>query len=358
MDKKMPRLVLVGDVASETADPEFVMKKVTSYLQESAISCCNCEWALTDRGTPWPGKAGRVVRSDPSKISLYSIPGFDVVSLANNHIMNYGAEGLEQTLEVLDRAGIKYCGAGANLDAAHRPAIVEWKGTRIAFLSYTSVYTAGFEATPNRPGMAVIKIETSYRVPRRLHELPGAPLDVTTTPDSTDEERMLTDIRDARELADIVVVLMHWGVSMGYQHLVPYQIRLGHAAVDAGADLVVGHHPHTVQGVELYNGKTIAYSLAHFGFDMEHPTIADEAILLEIALEGKALGQSRIRAVGNPLKQPELLDVENGRYTLDWLRRLSRPLGTDLEYHTDFAVPVTLSNARSTNPLKSVNIDG
>jgi poly-gamma-glutamate synthesis protein (capsule biosynthesis protein) len=169
---------------------------------------------------------------------------------------------------------------------------------------------------------------------------------------------MLNDIRRARELVDIVVVLMHWGVSMGYQHLVPYQIRLGHAAIDAGADLVVGHHPHTVQGVEVYHGKTIAYSLAHFGFDMEHPTISDEAILLEVELERAALGQTRIRAVGNPLKQPEILDVERGRYTLDWLRRLSRPLGTELEYQSEFAVPVPQSNNQPTNILKSISIDG
>ena len=340
MDKAMQRLIVVGDVAVEHADPAFVMQKAAQYIKESAIACCNCEWPLTDRGAPWPGKAGRVVRSHPSKVPLYASTGFDVVSLANNHVMNYGAEGLEQTLNVLDSAGVKHCGAGLNLEEAHGPAVVEWRGTRVAFLSYTSVFTPGFEATANRPGMAVVRVDTTYRIPKRLHEMPGSPLDIITTPDFNDEKRMLSDVQSARKLADIVVVLMHWGVSMGYQHLVPYQIRLGHAAVDAGADLVVGHHPHTVQGVEVYNGKTIAYSVPHFGFDMEHPTISKEAILLEIELERGALGQTRIRAVGNPLKQPEILDLERGRFTLDWLRRLSRPLGTDLEFQDDSAVPV------------------
>ncbi len=342
MDKAMPRLVVVGDVAVEHADPEFVMRQVADYIRASAIACCNCEWPLTNRGAPWPGKAGRVVRSHPSKVPLYSSAGFDVVSLANNHVMNYGAEGLEQTLNVLDGAGVRHCGAGQNLEEAHRPALVEWEGTRVAFLSYTSVFTPGFEATTERPGMAVVKVETTYRIPKRLHEMPGSPLDITTTPDPKDEERMLSDVRSAREQADIVVVLMHWGVSMGYQHLVPYQIRLGHAAIDAGADLVVGHHPHTVQGVEVYNGKTIAYSVPHFGFDMEHPTISNEAILLEIEFKRGALGQTRIRPVGNALRQPEILNLERGRSTLDWLRRLSRPLGTDLEFQEDFAVPVPL----------------
>lgn len=342
MDKVMQRLVIVGDVAVENADPEFVMRHVARYIQESAIACCNCEWPLTNRGAPWPGKAGRVVRSHPSKIPLYSATGFDVVSLANNHVMNYGAEGLKQTLDVLDEAGVKHCGAGANLEEAHRPAFVVWNGTRVAFLSYTSVYTPGFEATVDRPGMAVVKVDTTYRIPKRLHEMPGSPLDISTTPDPNDEERMLNDVRNARKVADIVVMLMHWGVSMGYQHLVPYQIRLGHAAIDAGADLVVGHHPHTVQGVEVYRGKTIAYSVPHFGFDMDHPTISKEAILLEVELQRGALGQTRIRPVGNPLVQPVILDLESGRSTLEWLRRLSRPLGTDLEFQTDYVVPVPL----------------
>ncbi len=339
----MPRLVVVGDVAVEHADPTVMMQKVAHYLRESAIACCNCEWPLTDRGVPWPGKAGRVVRSHPSKIPLYSSTGFDMVSLANNHIMNYGVEGLEQTLTVLDSAGVKHCGAGLNIEEAHNPAIVEWRGTRVAFLSYTCVFTPGFEATADQPGVAVVRVDTTYRIPKRLHEMPGSPLDVITTPDSKDEERLLSDVRNAREPADVIVVLMHWGVSMGYQHLVSYQRRLGHAAVDAGADLVVGHHPHTVQGVEVYHGKTIAYSVPHFGFDMEHTTISNEAILVEIQLERAAHGQVRIRPVGNALKQPEILDLERGRSTLDWLRRLSYPLGTELELQNDFAVPVPLN---------------
>ncbi len=343
MDKSVPRLVVVGDVAVEQADPAVVMQKVAPYIRASAIACCNCEWPLTDRGAPWPGKAGRVVRSHPDKVSVYSATGFDVVSLANNHVMNYGAAGLEQTLDVLDGAGVMHCGAGLNVEEAHRPAVVERSGTRVAFLAYTCVFTPGFEAAADRPGMAVVRVETTYRVPKRLHEMPGSPLDINTTPDPSDEERMRRDVTGARALADIVVVLMHWGVSMGYQHLVPYQRRLGHAAVDAGADLVIGHHPHTVQEVELYHGKTIAYSVPHFGFDMEHPTISDEAILLEIGLERGALGQVRIRPVGNALRQPEILDLERGRSTLDWLQRLSRPLGTGLEFQDDYAVPVPLA---------------
>src|SRR5207244_649854 len=163
----------------------------------------------------------------PSKLETYTFAGFDAVGLANNHTMNYGPEGLLQTIELLDEAGIKHCGGGAKLEEAHRPAVVEWQGTRVAFLSYTSVFTPGFEAAANRAGLAAVRVQSSYRVPPRLHEVPGSPLEVSTTPDAGDKERMQADVAAARQLAEAVVVTWHWGVSLGYQDLVPYQVELG-----------------------------------------------------------------------------------------------------------------------------------
>ena len=96
---KAARLAIVGDVAMEEADPRVVLDRAAPYLRESGIAFCNCEWPLTDRGAPWPGKAGRVVRSHPSKLETYTFAGFDAVGLANNHTMNYGPEGLLQTIE-------------------------------------------------------------------------------------------------------------------------------------------------------------------------------------------------------------------------------------------------------------------
>src|SRR5690242_4490229 len=117
----LPRLAIVGDVAMEVADPTVVLAKAAPFLRESGIAFCNCEWPLTDRGQPWPGKAGRVVRSHPSKLETYTFAGFDAVGVANNHTMNYGPEGLLQTIELLDAAGIAHGGGGANLEQAHRP---------------------------------------------------------------------------------------------------------------------------------------------------------------------------------------------------------------------------------------------
>jgi poly-gamma-glutamate capsule biosynthesis protein CapA/YwtB (metallophosphatase superfamily) len=329
--ERINRLAIVGDVAMEVADPTVVLAKAAPFLRESGIAFCNCEWPLTDRGAPWPGKAGRVVRSHPSKVETYAFAGFDAVGLANNHTMNYGPEGLLQTIELLDAAGIKHCGGGANLAEAHRPAVVEWQGTRVAFLSYTSVFTAGFEAMPGRPGLAVVKVDTTYNVPARLHEMPGSPLEVATTPDPRHKEQMQADVAAARQQADAVVVTWHWGVSMGYQHLVPYQTELGRAAIDAGADLVVGHHPHTLQAIEVYRGKPIAYSIAHFGFDMESSSFSEESVLLDVELKPGGFGQTLVRPVANSVQQPEIVDAATGRQTLEWLARLSKPVGTQLQ---------------------------
>jgi poly-gamma-glutamate capsule biosynthesis protein CapA/YwtB (metallophosphatase superfamily) len=334
-----PRLVLAGDVAAESADPEALMGRVAPYLRDSAIAFCNCEWPLTDRGAPWPGKAGRLVRARPDLVRLYTLCGFDVVSLANNHVMNYGAEGLLQTIEVLERSGIRHCGAGADLHAAHRPATVERGGRRYAFLAYTSVFTPGFEATSEGPGMAVVRIDARYRIPKRLHEMPGSPLDVETKPDPEHLARARRDIAQARAEADAVIVSWHWGVSMGYQHLVPYQSELAHAAIDAGADLVVGHHPHLVQPIEIYKGKVIAYCLGHCGFDMVSERISDESILLEVALADQGLGEATVRPLANAKHGPQIPEPATARLTLDFLARLSAPLGTAFERRGEAAIP-------------------
>jgi poly-gamma-glutamate capsule biosynthesis protein CapA/YwtB (metallophosphatase superfamily) len=338
--KLAPRLVLVGDVAVEFKDPKKMMAKLAPYTQGSAIAFCNCEWPLTTKGTPWAGKAGRVVRSSPDKLPMYTFPGFNVVTLANNHIMNFGAEGLMETIEVLDSAGIAHCGAGKNLAEAHKPAIVEWNGTKIAFLGYSCVFTAGFEARANRAGMAVVRTDVTYRAPSRMHEVPGLPMTTKTSPRADDAAMMVDDIKKAAKKADAVVATFHWGISGGYQHLVGYQKELAHMCIDAGADLVVGHHPHTIQPVEVYKDKVIAYSLSHCGFDMESDSHSDESLLVEVPLTKSGFGRPLVKPVGNAVHRPELMTFDQGRSCMEWVARMSQPLGTSWKVKGDAAEPV------------------
>lgn len=170
----------------------------------------------------------------PRLLPVLTGAGVTVVNLANNHIADYGREGLEETLRHLDAAGIRYVGVGKNLADARKPFILERNGLRIAFLAY---YGGGeFAATGTRSGFA----------PRRA-------------------SMVLEDVRAARQQADYVVVNFHWGVERA-EHPEPEQVTLAHAVIDAGADLIVGHHPHVVQGIEAYRGKHIAYSLGNFVF--------------------------------------------------------------------------------------------
>jgi len=160
--------------------------------------------------------------------------GINVVNLANNHVGDYGLQGLYDTIANLDSAGIRYVGAGRDLDQARTPLIIELRGKRIGLLGY---YGSGtWAATRSRPGVA----------PRH-------------------EPSIISDVQKLRATVNYLVVSFHWGEESADRPS-PEQIRLAHRVIDAGADLIVGHHSHTLQGIERYKGKVIAYSLGNFVF--------------------------------------------------------------------------------------------
>jgi poly-gamma-glutamate capsule biosynthesis protein CapA/YwtB (metallophosphatase superfamily) len=324
------RLLIAGDVGIKRPDPKSIFAAVADTMRSADITLVNQEWVLSDRGEPWPGKAGKMIGSSPDAVEALLLAGVDVVGLANNHMMNYGPEAMFQTIEILDRAGIAHAGAGANLAEAHTPAIVERNGVRVGVLSYTSVFTKGWEATPDRPGLATVRVEASYTPYYRADEMPGSPYDFETQPDPKDKAQLEADIRAARPQVDFLIITWHWGVSMGYQHLVPYQKELGHFVLDAGADLVVGHHPHTLQPIEIYNGKPICYSLAQFGFDLE-ALPSDETLLVECELRGGTLERFFIHpAVSLPNGDVRLVRGQEATRVVEWVRRLCKPFGTQL----------------------------
>jgi poly-gamma-glutamate capsule biosynthesis protein CapA/YwtB (metallophosphatase superfamily) len=175
---------------------------------------------------------------------------------------------------VLDGAGVIYGGGGRTLAEARQPAVIERKGTRVAFVCRASVCAVNAAATAQRPGLATFRIATAYEARARINEVPGSPPIIHTLPNSEDRESLKEDIAKARELADVVVVSWHWGVSPatgGIGELVEYQTEMGHAAIDFGADFVVGHHPHVLQPIELYRGKAIVYSVGNYIHDMVSP---------------------------------------------------------------------------------------
>jgi len=213
---------------------EYPFIHVLSVLQNADIATCNLEAPFTEDGTPFDKKF--TFRVKPSFAGALEHAGFDVVCLANNHILDFGDGGLASTMAVLDSIGILWCGAGSNRKQAESPAFIKARGIKVAFLAYSLTYPAEFWAGPDSYG-------TAY---------PGG-------------GRIKEHIASARDSSDFVVVQFHWGGELRTAPK-PYQRWYAHMAIDAGADAVIGHHPHILQGIEVYRNKVIAYSLGNFVF--------------------------------------------------------------------------------------------
>jgi poly-gamma-glutamate capsule biosynthesis protein CapA/YwtB (metallophosphatase superfamily) len=237
--------------------------------------------------------------------------GFDAVAMANNHMMDYGAEPLTATLFLLDSLGIAHSGAGLDAARARAPGIVERNGIKAAFLSYSRVHPAQFWAGRKKPGTA-----------------------------AASEAEVIADIKAAKQTAALVVVSFHWGAEL-MDRPKDYQVRLAHAAIDAGADLVLGHHPHVLQGLELYRGKLIAYSLGNFAFGSGSRKCTESIILITEYSGGKLV---EVRAV--PLcvdnhrvfYQPMPAAGGEGTRILDKLNAISRHLGFSLDVSDSLGV--------------------
>jgi len=211
---------------------------VETLLADADLTIGNLEGPLSNRGAPVAGKEAKYIfEGDPRAIDSLKASSFDIVALANNHIMDHGREALEDTVASLDGAKIAYAGAGFNTAEAWKPAIVEREGSRIAFLSFSQVIPAHFFPGPATPGLA----------------------------SGRDRAKFLAAIRSAKKQADYVIVSFHWGVEQSYSAN-SSQVRDAHDCIDAGADMVLSHHPHVMQALEFYKGRLIAYSLGNFLF--------------------------------------------------------------------------------------------
>jgi len=205
-------------------------------------------------------------RSNPSLAKTVTDSGVDVVTIANNHMLDYGEGVLMETLRTLSKAKIPFVGAGKNLVEAEKPVVLERRGVRVAFFGLAATLPLGAAASPERPGLAPVHVTTSYELdPTLTQEQPGNPPKVRTQVDSLDQERICTNITRAKELADHVIVGIHWGVAFTRERA-EYQQLLGHKMIDAGASVIVGHHPHVRQGVEAHAHGIILYSLGNFLF--------------------------------------------------------------------------------------------
>lgn len=246
----------VGKKMAAEDDWKYPFEKIAPTLKAADLAFANLECPISDAGR----SKGHLYsfRADPRVMEGLNFAGFDVLSVANNHMYDWGQPALVDTLDRLRSAGIRPVGAGRNDLEAHYPVLVNLHGVRIAFLAYVDVPPKEATAGLDRPGVAWL-----------------AP------------DRALADIRFARPLADIVIVSLHWGVEY-MRKPQRSQVELAHKMIDAGADLIVGGHPHVTQPLEDYKGKYIAYSLGNFIFDQHDPP-THHGLMLKVTLDGKRI---------------------------------------------------------------------
>lgn len=271
--------------------------------------------------------------------------GYMGVSCASN--VSHPAAAAVRSIEVLDEVGIKHCGVGRTLPEARRPVTLEKCGVRIGFLSYTSVFwPSDHAAGPRSPGCATIKAHAAYQANHRALEMPGAEPITRTFCDPAELDAMREDVHRLRNGADLVILSCHWGVS-AKDEPVDYQKEIAHAAIDAGADLVFGHHPHVVQGGEIYKGKPVFYSLGNFVFDwtvMRNRHL--DGIALRCNLADKAISAIELlparRGQDNDIRFEPATGVA-GREILSRFETLSAALGGTMTLSGDNQVVFTAS---------------
>lgn len=322
-------VILVGDVnLRNVEDANTPFAQVQEVFDEADLRFGNCEGCFADPTVEIPYKPGWF-HPDRSTVKGLAVAGFDVVGCANN--VHYGADAILESLGHLDRHGIAHTGAGKDRESARQSAVLERKGTRFGFLAYTSVFwPVEHAAGQGQPGVATIKGYTAYRPHHRVLEMPGAPAIVASWPDEEELAAMQKDVKALRECVDILVVSCHWGVT-GSQELADYQVAIGHAAIDAGADLVIGHHPHVPQGLEVYDERVIFYSLGNFMFGWKRMTGRRDGLLVHCAVREKKLVKVSFAPVWrNEPGQPQVVSPRSteGRGVVRTVENLSSPLGT------------------------------
>jgi len=264
------RLAAMGDVMLArdvgrhfaAAPSDFHMDDVCGVLKGFDLVCLNLENPIGTNGTPDPIQDPHVTfRAAPEALAILKRLGVTLVSLGNNHMLDYGTASLIETTELLDESGIRWVGAGRNYEEANRPVVITCNGRRIAFLSYAFIYSANTRmAGKSSAGVADHRLS-----------------------------RILPRVRELKRSGCDVIIFVHWGKEYSFYPL-PYQMRQARQMIEHGASLILGHGPHYPQGIEQYQETAIVYSLGNFIFDEPHK-FANRSFIYGAQFDG--LGQKR-----------------------------------------------------------------
>jgi poly-gamma-glutamate synthesis protein (capsule biosynthesis protein) len=265
-----PELLLygVGDIHTYLQEPSFLFDHVRPVLRAADVTFGQLEINISEQGSRLP-QARHCARAKPGTARALREAGFQVLSFASNHCLDLGQEALFDTIGALEQEGLSVVGVGRNLAEARRASVVQAKGARVAFLAYNSILPMGYWAEENRAGCAPLRAWTVYE-PIEPYQ-PWSPCRIHTRAHEGDLRGMVEDVRSAKGQADVVVVSMHWGIHFVPAVIAEYQREMAHAAIDAGADLILGHHAHILKGIEVYKGRAIFYSLGNFAAELQLP---------------------------------------------------------------------------------------
>lgn len=254
------RIAVVGDLIVDRPDPDDFFTPAGDLLRAADVTIGQLEvphgttTAVATVDVPAPP-------ADPAHLAAVRRAGFDVLTLAGNHIADAGGEGIAQTIAAATGEGMLVTGAGADLAAAGVPAVVETRGRRVGVLSFNCVGPTDSWATSRRPGAAYVKVSTHYET---VGANPGGPPRIHTFADPESLDRMRVAIAAASARVDVLVVALHKGLVHTPAEIAAYELEVAHAAIDAGAHAVVGHHAHIARGVELHRGRPVFHGLGNF----------------------------------------------------------------------------------------------
>lgn len=357
MNSRVLTLLAAGDnILGPNA--EFYFARVAPTLKAADLVVGQLEVPYTTRD-----EQALALGRDPENLQALVSAGMQVVTLAGNHVSDAGAAGIEDTIAWLRDHGIAYTGAGMSLKEARRPVILEKERVRFGFLSYNCVGPKETWAGKDKPGCAYIHVITHYELD---HATPGGPPTIYTWAEPDTVGAMEQDIRQLRSQCDVLLVSLHKGLVHTPVKLAAYEQQVAYAAIDAGADVVVGHHAHILKGIEIYKGKTIFHGLCNlvawlpslarpgpdpedwasrrrelFGFlpDPDYPTYPfhPEAKYTVIARclikDGQVTSTGYLPCIVNKQGQPEVLRRDDrGQEVFEYMQRITRAARLNATY--------------------------
>ncbi len=311
-------VIAVGDVMmGKLAQPhiaehglDYPFAGVKELFESHDIAIANLEAPITDRQEEDQKWKRYHFKVDTANAEALTRSGIDVVSLANNHAMDYGEKGLLDTVMALDGWNIRHAGAGGDLDTARAPVRMQAGGTEVVILAYCDFEPSRMHALDDRPGVAQL-----------------------------DPVMVVEDVKAAKTPDNVVLVLAHWGV----QHTdraTAGQVEVAHEILDAGADVIIGHHPHRPQEIEVRDGKLVAYSLGNFLFGYFNPKYRNNIALVLEFREARLVGARLLPIDGKNARihfSPRLLTGRWATSTLGHVARISSRFGTSMRIHGDEA---------------------